>query len=402
MFNKSIIIVIIKLIIITSLSFAGQNAGATVTLDLYTSYPTYGSNMGTTSLYNIGPDTDIYVKVYLKNVSNIELYQVDLLIDSLLLEWVKVVDKYDAQEFTRTKGGIGNQAEFNILRSGYIFVSTKVPGIEDGNYMRHIIAAIYYDRTSPRSDASAPDGDGLAGIVRLKTSANFTTSTTAGIIVKDILFLDNAEPPILEYGLPDYMEAGAINRAVVPVELMSFEAIGNDNNKITLKWTTASETNNYGFYIEKSSDNITWEEIGFVKGAGNSEVENAYTYIDNGSEGVGTYYYRFKQVDFDGTYEYSNIVSANISAPVNYSLSPAYPNPFNPSTTIIFGLKESGIVRLVVYNTVGQVVKTLLNEEMPAGSHSILFDAGNLASGIYFYRLEVSGFTDTKKVMLVK
>ncbi len=407
---RKAIIVLLMCLFIVPFTFAANDSTYAI-LDLYTAYPTTTTNGGNTRLdiTGTGADTNIIVKVYLKDVSNIILYEVNLLIDETYLEWVKLVEP-DAGQVDAGSDVMGYVAEIyyvaleaNILGStGKTFAkySLSNPAIYvDG--LRKIQISGVFNETSGVLDEAAPDGEGLAGLIQFKTKSGFSSTQTA-IKIQSVMVRDNLQVTTTS-SYTNY-EGGALNRAAtpVPVELMSFNAVINDNNKVTLDWTTASETNNYGFYIERSSDNVTWEEIGFVNGSGNSEVEVSYSYIDNDAAGIGTYYYRFKQVDFDGTYEYSNFVSAKISAPVSYSLSPAYPNPFNPSTNIKFGLKETGMVKLVVYNTVGQVVKTLLNEEMPAGSHSILFDAGNLASGVYFYKLEVNGFTDTKKIMLLK
>jgi len=189
---------------------------------------------------------------------------------------------------------------------------------------------------------------------------------------------------------------------VVPVELSSFAARTDAKDGVMLEWATASETNNYGFYIERSIDNENFNEIGFVKGSGNSSKEISYSYIDADVNEVGTYYYRLRQVDFDGKFEYSNIVNVNIKAPDKYALLQAYPNPFNPVTNIEFSLKEKGYVRLMVYNTLGQVVQTLVDDDLNAGKHKVTFNAKNLASGIYIYKLNVNGFTDTKKIVLMK
>ncbi|MFZ0454252.1 MAG: T9SS type A sorting domain-containing protein, partial [Ignavibacteriaceae bacterium] len=89
--------------------------------------------------------------------------------------------------------------------------------------------------------------------------------------------------------------------------------------------------------------------------------------------------------------------------PVKYSLSQNYPNPFNPNTKINFTLAEAGKVSLEVYNILGEKVSTLLNEEISAGQHEVNFNASNLASGVYIYRLNVNNkFTDTKKMILMK
>jgi hypothetical protein len=88
--------------------------------------------------------------------------------------------------------------------------------------------------------------------------------------------------------------------------------------------------------------------------------------------------------------------------PQGYNLSQNYPNPFNPTTQINFEIGQSGMATLKVYDLLGREVATLVNSELPAGSHSVNFDAANLASGTYMYRLEANGFVLTRKMMLVK
>jgi len=98
----------------------------------------------------------------------------------------------------------------------------------------------------------------------------------------------------------------------------------------------------------------------------------------------------------------SGIVGNNGTVPESFSLSQNYPNPFNPSTTIKFSLPKSGSVALKIYNSLGKEVETLVNEDMGAGNYEVTYDASRLNSGIYFYRISANGFTDTKKMMLVK
>ncbi len=550
------VIFVIMVALLTSVTFAGQNANAKVALDLYTVLTVSPSNTGTTSLDGIGADTDIYVKVYLQDVSNIELYRINLLIDPTKLTWVKLLDLTDAAE------SYPPVTEVNILKKenpliGTTFSSGSIPGNVEGIYKRIQIASVYTNRKSAISDTIAPDGEGLAGLIQLKTTSSFTTGDKARILVKDVYLYDNSRPVVEEYGLSNYSVAGTINPVatesmntpveesvttntstvstefadgskvgitftsgegnagktvtvtsmgaslsgefatdtnktaiegktaafyniettivtdftaelqftftgvgllaagasddpeklvlayfreaednwmrvptvidavnltatatvssfsvwalvdstdphVVPVELMSFAARTDAKDGVMLEWATSSETNNYGFYIERSIDNENFNQIGFVRGSGNSSKEISYSYIDADVYEVGTYYYRLRQVDFDGKFEYSGIVSVNIKAPDKYTLLQAYPNPFNPVTNIEFNLKENGYVRLMVYNTLGQVVQTLVDDDLNAGKHKVTFNARNLASGIYIYKLNVNGFTDTKKIVLVK
>jgi len=184
-----------------------------------------------------------------------------------------------------------------------------------------------------------------------------------------------------------------------PVELTSFSAVVN-RNSVELKWTTATETNNFGFEIERSNgeDFIT---IGFVNGAGSSTVPQNYTYTDNNLQ-TGRYLYRLKQIDFDGNFEYSDVVEAEIISVSSLTLEQNYPNPFNPSTTVRFTLPENGFVNLSVYNLLGEKVSEIINEELTAGEHQTDFNASNLSSGIYLAKLTLDNSIKTIKMILTK
>ena len=189
---------------------------------------------------------------------------------------------------------------------------------------------------------------------------------------------------------------------LVPVELTSFAANVSDKN-VLLNWTTATELNNSGFDIERKSASTNWQKIAFVQGNGTTTQPKSYSFTDR-NLADGKYSYRLKQIDYDGTYEYSKIVEVRIaSAVVNeFELSQNYPNPFNPTTTIKFNIPDAGNVKLSVYNLLGQEIQTLVNGFMESGSHSVNFDASNLNSGIYLYKLEANGFNQTRKMTLIK
>ena len=200
--------------------------------------------------------------------------------------------------------------------------------------------------------------------------------------------------------------------AVVPVELVSFSALSAANKKVELKWATATEVNNAGFEIERSLDlpavgNLQWTKIGYVKGNGTTTERKSYLYTDE-NVSYGKYYYRLKQIDFDGSFKYSSIVNINISSPASFKLNQNYPNPFNPVTVIGFSIPYRSNVKLSVYNLLGQLVVKLIDGEKDAGSYDIKFNAGNLTSGIYLYSLEATGidgkanFKTIKKMILLK
>jgi len=192
-----------------------------------------------------------------------------------------------------------------------------------------------------------------------------------------------------------------IENAGLPVELSFFK--GNYfNNNVNLFWRTETEVNNYGFEIERSADNTLWETIGFVEGHGNSNSPKEYEYIDSDIMRSDRYYYRLKQIDNDGTYEYSNVVSVEIGRPNDYHLSQNFPNPFNPMTIISYSIPEIEFVTLNVFDVLGNEIVTLVNEEKAAGSYKIEFGGSELTSGIYFYKLQAGDFVEAKKMVLMK
>jgi len=199
-------------------------------------------------------------------------------------------------------------------------------------------------------------------------------------------------------------------QAPLPVELSYFSA-SFVSQGIKLDWRTETEVSNYGFEVQRAMSNVqslNWLNIGFVEGHGNSNSPKEYSFVDNNVSGgklayrTGRYSYRLKQIDTDGKFEYSKVIEIYIGAPIEYELSQNYPNPFNPSTTILFSLPISGNVKLVVYNLLGEQVAELVNGFKEAGVHTINFNAENINSGIYIYKLETTGFLQTRKMSLVK
>ena len=186
----------------------------------------------------------------------------------------------------------------------------------------------------------------------------------------------------------------------LPVELASF--ISNVNGKdVILNWTTASESNNAGFDIERSSDG-SWTKVGNVSGHGTTTSLQNYSFTDR-NLATGSYSYRLKQIDFNGNFEYFNLNNeVNIGVPSNFSLSQNYPNPFNPTTNLEFGISELGFVSLKVYDISGKEVMTLVNEQKDPGYYSVSFNGANLSSGIYFYTIQAGSFVSTKKMTLIK
>jgi|WetSurMetagenome_2_1015567.scaffolds.fasta_scaffold16269_3 hypothetical protein len=190
----------------------------------------------------------------------------------------------------------------------------------------------------------------------------------------------------------------------IPVELTSFAAV-TDNRNVTLNWSTATELNNSGFQVERSSGS-EYQSVGFIAGHGTTtEIQN-YSFVDQNVV-AGNYSYRLKQIDFNGNFEYSNVVEVEVLGVKEFTLGQNYPNPFNPSTTINFSLAVDSKVSLKIFDVLGQEVATLVNGQLAAGSQKVSFDASSLNSGVYFYRIDANGndgqkFSSTRKMILTK
>ena len=215
---------------------------------------------------------------------------------------------------------------------------------------------------------------------------------------------DSSTPPDGGYQIfPRFYETDFLPPGTIPVELTSFVASVNENN-VTLSWTTASETNNLGFEVQRNSGS-DYQTVGFVNGNGTTSESQEYSYTDVVTP--GSYSYRLKQVDFDGTFSYSESIQVEIVVPDVFTLEQNYPNPFNPSTKINFSLAVDSKVSLKVFDVLGQEVATLINSDLVSGAHNVDFNALSLNSGVYFYRIEATGidgtnFTSVKKMILTK
>jgi hypothetical protein len=186
----------------------------------------------------------------------------------------------------------------------------------------------------------------------------------------------------------------------LPVELATFSA-KQTGEQINITWQTKTEVNNYGFEVERSVDSKVWSKLGFIKGSGNSNSPKNYSFTDKSYFGGTKLNYRLKQIDNDGKIVYSNVEEIEYK-PTSYELYQNFPNPFNPTTKISFALPESGNITLKVFNTLGEEVATLVNGFVEAGMHSINFNANNLTTGLYIYRLSSDKATFTKKMVLMK
>ena len=249
----------------------------------------------------------------------------------------------------------------------------------------------YYDESELNSISEAN-----LTMFKSPTGANNTWNGVGGTV-------NTADNYVELGGINDfsYWTVGDINNPL-PVELISFNGYA-EGGQVTLTWITASEINNQGWHIERrSNESNDWNNVGFVNGTGNSTESVSYSFVD-GNLSFGVYSYRLKQTDFDGTSTYSNIIEVDLGiGPVEFALNQNYPNPFNPSTVISFDVPKSGFINLSIYNILGEKVATLINAQMEQGRYNQTFDASNLTSGVYVYRLTSGNIVLTKKMMLTK
>lgn len=194
---------------------------------------------------------------------------------------------------------------------------------------------------------------------------------------------------------------------VVPVELATFD-VQLEQGRIILAWTTETESNNLGFEILKKQSEKNFEKIGFVPGYGTTTVRHQYRFVDE-QIGNGTYNYQLKQIDHNGSCELSEIKSITVSLPLEFEMGQNYPNPFNSETVIHYrvGEGEPANIELRIYNALGELVRTLVNERQSAGNYSVVWDgrdnAGNMAgSGIYIGRLMTKNQVSNLKMIYMK
>jgi hypothetical protein len=197
-----------------------------------------------------------------------------------------------------------------------------------------------------------------------------------------------------------YMGADESITHPLPVKLISFTAATKSNDAI-LNWNTATETNNKGFYIERSMDGRSFTSIDFVKGASNSNKAIGYNYTDANvfaASQSNILYYRLKQVDLDGKYVYSQVVRVTKYAKEANSLCVS-PNPYANNYSITFTATADGTATLEMMDLQGKVVASQ-NAVVASGANTILVnEASTLKAGIYFVRMSINGEMQTLKLV---
>lgn len=311
-----------------------------------------------------------------------------------------------------TDGGTTYGAEFRVnpdeTVNQYGFdIKTKLPAGNGFSFVYHADSSQVGPATSTTDKlqfgSALQTGSTFQPFAAINDAPAFFSAANCKPIIVQLPFYNST-------GVAWEVETGTGNKVywdvsdVVPVELTSFSA-DVLSNRVVLNWSTATETNNHGFSVEKKTTG-NWEKIGFVNGNGTTTKTQNYSFIDNNNSS-GKVYYRLNQIDLDGTNSFSKVIEVDLSTPNDYSLSQNFPNPFNPSTAIKFALKVDSKVSLKIYNPLGQEVMNILSDNYAAGNYNISVNAASLNSGVYFYTLEANGvdgsnFSSTKKMILMK
>lgn len=312
-----------------------------------------------------------------------------------------------AKSFAQYLGGNGNgHSDLAILPSSCSVVGANpfLGGNADGHAELSIIpTACYLSAANPFTGGNA-DGHSDMSIIPticyLSTANPFTGGNADGhsdmSIIPTICYLSTANPFL--GGNADGHSNLKIEPSPcvvpLPVELLSFE-VRCDKREVKLKWATASETNNDYFTIERSVDGAVFKIIGTVNGAGTSSQTINYSFNDTDPY-KGTAYYRLKQTDFDGKFEYSPLVSiacgSDVSnAPINISI---YPNP-GRGDFIIEGMEEN--THLTIFNVLGENILSQM-----ISSSNAKMSLMSLSAGVYFIHFNSVNGNIVKKIIVNK
>jgi hypothetical protein len=322
---------------------------------------------------------------------------------------VKVQIRVDA---AKDIGGTTLQFTYNTAHLS--FPNSPVASV---NYTFHNFSGGNYGASSVTKTMS--NGNTLSLNIELNVDNGGTTVTTAWMDVATINFVttnalgnSNLQWALREVYDEDNTNTWTLgtwtneNTTPLPVELLAFSAqrIGE---KIHINWTTESELNNSGFVVERARDGKRWDSISYVEGHGTTDVRHDYSLIDpipEDARGLRSLYYRLKQVNRDGAFVYSPVVEVRLPAAADVLvLNPAFPNPFNGSTTLSFTLSEPTTVTMLVINNAGQVVRRYNEQEiLQPGYHSAQFESNDMPTGIYHLVVSTPERSFTQKLVLTK
>lgn len=207
--------------------------------------------------------------------------------------------------------------------------------------------------------------------------------------------------PTLTYGSSNYFLDVVFEISLVstPATIVRLSGQAVNATDIRVSWSTASESNNKGFEVMRSTNGTNWTSAGFVAGAGNSSATIGYSFLDKDLP-AGKYFYRLKQVDLDGKSTLSTIITVSLEPVTGYMLEQNFPNPTHGTTSISYQVPREMNVQISVHDQYGRLVRQLVNGKRSAGSYTEMFDASTLAKGVYYYRMEAGEFSATKKMII--
>ena len=232
---------------------------------------------------------------------------------------------------------------------------------------------------------NSADGS-LIQVTENGTPLTFTTQTVKGI----------------QYGFfpaSSNSYVATYSSTALPITLLNFTVTKQGDNA-QLNWSTSSEENNKGFEVQRSTDQSTWTVLNFIAGAGNSQTEKDYQYLDQNLP-AGTYYYRLRQVDYDGNSSFSKVVSVTFDGGLALELKQNQPNPFNSYTSISMVIPKAGRVQLMLYDQMGRPILLLMDEEKMPGTYTVSMNKNGLSSGIYYYKMNALGQVIVKKMTIL-
>ena len=168
-----------------------------------------------------------------------------------------------------------------------------------------------------------------------------------------------------------------------------------------MTWKSLSESNNYGFEIQRRSSTGSYKKIGFVQGRGSAGIAHEYRYVDYTTTADSTLFYRLRQIDLDGASVFAGTVRVSAAVPSRFVLFPNYPNPFNARTRICYTLPDDTPVLIRLYDVRGERVATLIDSFQSAGEHSVFWQADSTPAGIYFLRIDAGPYSAVNKCLLI-
>jgi hypothetical protein len=267
---------------------------------------------------------------------------------------------------------------------------TKYTGInEDGNYGNNAPAPSGLYRVFGKN-ATAPGNGPLTAI-----DGGAATLTTGG--TTNLHYVQMNVNEFSEFWLGGSQGGGE----ALPVQMIYLEAEAMSNDSIQVRWGTASEINNREFDVERSTDGNTWTMVNVTPGHDNSSIDQFYTFNDlNVTQGI-VYYYRLKQVDNNGNYQYTGIVQAELTGAGAFTVMNFVPNPTSGNTQLTVVTTKEQEITVDFYDMLGQKVLTSI-QQLNVGTNRIDFNLQRFASGTYSAVVTSDDQLYTKKIVITR